>query len=193
MIKRVLTVLVFLSFTSLIASAQQAASNDDKPRRWFVGGNLGLMIGNVTLIDVSPFVGYMLSERFAIGTGATYKYYRIKNYHFDYYQNQYYHFRSHIFGGPVFARYYISRDFFAHSEYEFLRFRNEIYVDNPSDRRYDRQYVTENVHSMFVGGGYRQRFGSGNAFEIMLLWNLNETLNSPYENPVIRMGFAIGL
>ena len=193
MIKRVLTVLIFLGFSAVFANAQQTSGHDDKPRRWFVGGNLGLMIGHVTLIDVSPFVGYMLTERFAVGTGATYKYYRIRNFHYDFYQNRYYHFKSHIFGGPVFARYYIVRDFFAHSEYEYLRFRNEIYVNNPAGQRYDRQYRFENVHSMFVGGGYRQRFGSGNAFEIMLLWNLNETLNSPYENPIIRMGFAIGL
>jgi len=152
-----------------------------------------LQIGHVTLIDVSPFVGYMLTQRFAVGAGGTYKYYRIRNYHYDFYQDRWYHFKSHIYGGPLFARYLISRDFFAHTEYEFLRFRNEVYVQNPAQARYDRTFRHENVHSVFVGGGYRQRFGSGNAFEIMLLWNLNETLNSPYENPVIRMGFAFGL
>jgi len=179
----------------LVPSALNAqhSNNDEEPKRWFVGGNIGLQFGYVTLIDVSPIVGYMITDRFAVGTGASYKYYRIREYFFDSYQNQWKRFQSHIYGGPLFARYYIAKQFFAQTEYEYLRFRNEVYVQNTSVQKYDREYQHVNVHSMFVGGGYRQFFGSGNAFEIMLLWNLNETPDSPYNNPVIRMGVAIGL
>jgi hypothetical protein len=186
-----------LFFTTFIlasfASNAQRSGNDEEPSRWFVGGNIGLQFGYVTLIDVSPIIGYNISDRFAVGTGLTYKYYRIRNYFYDPYLNSYRHFRSHIYGGPVFSRFYISRQIFAHAEYEFLRFRNEVYVQNTAGQSYDRHYQNINVHSMFVGGGYRQYFSRGSAFEIMLLWNLNETPNSPYNNPVIRMGFSIGL
>lgn len=185
--------LIFLA-TFLIAMGPVWAqkTGDEDRKRWFAGGNIGLQFGYVTLIDVSPFVGYMLTDRLAVGAGATYKYYRIRNYFYDPYQGRHQHFQSHIYGGPAFARYFITRQFFAHTEYEFLRFRNEIYVQNPAGQRYDRQYRHVNVHSMFIGGGYRQYFGSANAFEIMLLYNLNETPDTPYNNPVIRMGFAIG-
>ncbi|MBE0663687.1 MAG: hypothetical protein IH597_14625 [Bacteroidales bacterium] len=58
----------------------QGSDNDEEPKRWFVGGNVGLQFGYVTLIDVSPMVGYMLTDRFALGTGLTYKYYRIREF-----------------------------------------------------------------------------------------------------------------
>lgn len=185
--------LIALMLTLTLPQIVAQNKTEDEQKKWFVGGNIGLQFGYVTLIDISPYVGYMITDHFAMGVGATYKYYRIRDYFFDPYLNRWQHFRSHIYGGPVFARYYISRSFFAHTEYEFLRFRNEIYVQNPGGQQYDRKYQHVNVHSIFIGGGYRQYFGLSNAFEILLLWNLNETPNSPYENPVIRMGFSIGL
>lgn len=176
-----------------IVSYAQRFNDEDDASRWFLGGNIGLQFGSVTLVDVSPIVGYMLTERFALGTGISYKYYRIRNYFYDPYQNRYLNFQSHIYGGPVFVRYYIGRQFFAHSEYEYLRFRNEFYVQNTSGQRFDKRFQHVNVHSVFIGGGYRQFFGAAGAFEIMVLWNLNETPESPYNNPVIRMGVMIGL
>jgi hypothetical protein len=190
---KIIILIVITLMLAPLASNAQRFDEEDETSRWFIGGNIGLQIGYVTLIDVSPIVGYMLTERFAVGTGVSYKYYRIRNYFFDPYQNRYLHFRSHIYGGPVFARYYIGRQFFAHTEYEYLRFRNEVYVQNTAGQRYDKHYQHVNVHSMFVGGGFRQFFGSGSAFEIMLLWNLNETPDSPYNNPLIKMGVVIGL
>ena len=182
-------IFLLLIFSSASAQKQQ----DEDRKRWFLGGNLGLQFGYYTLIDISPIAGYMITDRLAVGAGATYKFYRIREYFYDTYQNRWRHFQSHIYGGPVFSRYFISRPVFAHVEYEYLRFRDEIYVNNPSGQRFDKVYNNVNVHSVFAGGGYRQYFGSGSAFEIMLLWNLNETHRSPYNNPVIRMGVAIGL
>jgi len=40
-----------------------------------------------------------------------------------------------------------------------------------------------------VGGGYRQRLGERSSVTITALWNLNQTANTPYSNPVIRLGF----
>jgi hypothetical protein len=117
----------------------------DKPSRWFAGGNLGLQIGTVTLIDVSPLVGYMLTNKLAVGVGATYKYYHIRNYFYDPALNRYENFRSHIFGGSSFGRYFITQNIFAHTEYEYLRYKNEVFGNI-------------NFHSYFVGAGYRQFF-----------------------------------
>jgi hypothetical protein len=44
-----------------------------------------------------------------------------------------------------------------------------------------------------VGGGIKQEIGVNSFLTLMLLYNLNETVNSPYSNPVIRVGFAVGL
>jgi len=48
------------------------------------------------------------------------------------------------------------------------------------------------VNSVFLGGGYIQRFGNA-FFSLMLLYNFNESVFSPYTNPVIRFNFGIGL
>lgn len=165
---------VLLSIPGVICAQQ----SNDEPSRWFFGGYFGAQFGHVTLIDISPIVGYMLTERLALGVGATYKYYRIRNF-FDPVNNTVKPFRTHIYGGNTFSRFFINRNFFAHGEYEYLRYSNELYGN-------------ANFHSVFLGGGYRQYFGSSSAAEIMILWNLNETPNSPYTNPVIRIGFAIG-
>ena len=45
-----------------------------KDRSYF-GGSLGLQLGTVTLIDLSPLAGVMLSPKFSTGLGVTYQYY----------------------------------------------------------------------------------------------------------------------
>jgi hypothetical protein len=194
MLKRNLFLITLFLLALSYSNAQRFTPvEEDEQKRWFVGGNLGLQLGYVTLVDVSPLVGYMVTERYAVGVGASYKYYRVRNFFYDTYLGKHYHLRSHIYGGQVFNRFIISRSFFAHAEYEFLRFRNEVYVRDLVNQRYDKTYDFVNVNSVFIGGGYRQFFGSASAFEIMVLYNLNDTPDSPYQNPLIRMGVVVGL
>ena len=47
-------------------------------------------------------------------------------------------------------------------------------------------------NSFLVGGGYRQQIGGNAAMNLMVLWNLNDTYDSPYTNPIIRIGFSAG-
>lgn len=164
----------------LSASAYAQFNNEEESsKRWFVGGYVGAQFGDVTLIDVSPLAGYMITERIALGLGATYKFYRIRRF-YDPVLNQTIKYTSHIVGGSSFSRYFITKQIFAHGEYEYLRYKNQT-------------YGTVDFNSIFLGGGYRQYFGQNSAVELVLLYNLNETHNSPYTNPVVRMGVAIGL
>ncbi len=73
---------------------------------------------------------------------------------------------------------------FAHVEYEIL---NMEVVD---DLTY--KLVRTNIPSLFVGGGYRQMMGENSAFELLMLFNLMEERNSPYQNPIVRAGFVFG-
>ncbi|MDZ4204344.1 MAG: hypothetical protein U1C46_05960 [Bacteroidales bacterium] len=173
--------------------AQAQNSDDDKRTKWYFGGNIGVQFGTVTLIDISPMAGYPLTERLSSGIGATYKYYHIKNYAYNIYTNRYQSLSSHIVGSQVFMRYFLFRQFFAHTEYEYLRFRNMTYRQNPATQSYDKEYVIEHVNSVFIGTGYRQHVGPRSAFDILLLYNLNETPSTPYNNPLIRMGFVFGI
>lgn len=159
--------------------------------RLFFGGNFGLSFGSTTTIIVSPLAGYYLTPRLAGGTGILYEYYK-SNY------PGYVPYDTHIYGGSVFSRYMIIRNLgeavgigglgtgvFLQAEYEMLNLESQ-YFDlshtNPSGRF--------NLHSILLGGGIYQPIGQRSGFMITVLWNLNESYNSIYSNPVIRLGFT---
>ena len=149
--------------------------NDFKSRLFF-GGGLGLQFGSMTLIEISPLVGYKVTPKLSIGVSPTYKYYHY---------NAYYGSTStNVFGGSIFSRYSIFENVFAHVEYETLFYN----IQEPG-------YPTARLqfNSFFVGGGYNQRIGGNSAMYFLVLWNLNDTPDSPYINPVIRVGFSVGL
>jgi len=159
-------------------TAQDSISRRNTPPKafqWgkvFVGGNIGAQFGSITVVNVSPIIGYRITERLSAGFGLTYIYYNYKAYNFS----------SSIYGGNIFGRFYILENVFAHAEYELLN------LDS-----YDFPGTRTNIENIYVGGGFRQAIGARSFFTIMALWNINESKYSPYGNPIIRMGFSIGL
>jgi hypothetical protein len=150
------------------------------------GGYIGAQFGTVTLVDISPIVGYRVTDRFHTGVGFTYQYYR-----YDYSNAPDYSTSS--YGTSVFGRYFIWRDLFAHVEYAPLYVTYyDYYYDNTGFYSYREQGNTW-VHDFFIGGGYRQVLGGKAFMSLMVLFNVNETYYSPYRNPVIRIGFGVGI
>lgn len=146
--------------------------------RVYFGGNFNLQFGNVTFIDVSPLVGYMVTDKFSTGVGVTYQY---LNYKFLDYQ-------SNIYGGRVFGRHNIGQQFFALTEIESLNV--EFPKLFPTG---ERVWVREWVPGVFVGGGIFQPFGRRGGVNLSALYNLTyERGKSPYANPwVIRAGISL--
>jgi len=146
--------------------------------RIFTGGNLGLQFGTITFVDISPLVGYWFTDQLAGGIGATYMYYKDDRYSPSY--------KTDVYGGRVFGRYYPIDFLFGHAEYEILSYKAIAY---------NFPYTSERINStnILVGGGYEQQLGEYSTFSIMVLWNLNDKPNSIYTNPIIRAGFNIGL
>jgi hypothetical protein len=139
--------------------------------RLFYGGNFGLMFGTITYVELSPLVGYRITERLSAGPGISY----------IYLQDNMYNLSTSIYGGRLFTRYNITDYLFGHGEYEVLN-RDSF---NPLEGRV-------NVTNLLLGGGYRQRLGENSFLSIMGLWNFNESAYSIYRNPIIRMGFSAG-
>lgn len=137
----------------------------------FIGGNFGAQFGSITVVNISPIVGYKITERLAAGVGVTYMYYDYKAYNFS----------SSIYGGNIFGRVYVLPNVFAHVEYEVLN------IDS-----YDFPGTRTNIENIYVGGGIRQQMGERSYMTIMALWNVNDSKYSPYGNPIIRMGFSFG-
>lgn len=170
--------------------------------RLFGGGYLGLQFGSYsTMVDVSPIIGYSLTDNIDVGLGPTYKYYKYKNYYYVSFPNgdsRFYDHVANMLGASVFARYYFSSEYipflnnlFAHVEYEYLNYSYDYYFVSGSD--VNTVKLSSDISSFFVGGGLKQPLGRGRSFlYLLVLWNLNETYESPYSNPIIRMGVNVG-
>ncbi|MBN8702718.1 MAG: hypothetical protein J0M08_06620 [Bacteroidetes bacterium] len=177
-LKHIILNSILLFFASSVF-AQYDTTHFNKPKppkkfdfsKFFIGGNMGMQFGTVTFIDASPAIGYKLTEKLLAGIGGTYIYMRDNNYSYT----------NKIYGGRVFGRYLILENIFAHAEYESLNGQWDFYTN----RRY-------NLESVLVGGGYRQRVGANAFMNLMALWNVNDSELSPYQNPIIRVGFGMG-
>jgi len=199
------TVLMGL-MTSLIAQESTPVKNKDFWHRISVGGNFGFQIGSVTGIDISPEAMIRIVDQLHGGLGFTYEYNSLKNYYFDTTNNKYLSFSLNIYGGRIFLRYYLSTIFdnflgnlFIHTEYEYLTYTRP-YVYDPKGSIFDPYFNTFSrgkevveVNSLFIGGGYRQPVGGRVFLDLLILYNLNDSYNSPYSNPLFRVGFGVGL
>lgn len=175
-------VLASLICTSLKTQAQAPAPPQPWQDRLFLGGNLGGLSfsSQGSAIDLSPVIGYRVTEKFSAGAGPIYQFW----------SNRSAGIRVNNYGAKVFARHAIYESLFAHTEYELLNLQY-YYPDMATG-----QWLSErrNVGSFYVGGGYNQSLGGRSSLQIMALYNLNQTQYSPHPNPLyFSMGFGIGL
>jgi len=159
--------------------------------RVFFGGNLGLQFGDITLVDVSPMVGYRITDKVAAGISFSYIYYHYKIY--NPYSYLYEDMSSNIYGTSIFGRYYFVENLFAHAEYEYLIYSYDNYRPISSGGSYLKSTETVDVPGFYLGGGYRQPVGGRTSFTITILYNVMESPYSPYSNPIIRAGVSVGL
>jgi len=198
---------LFSCFDSFSQNKKVKSNEKSFSDRLFVGGALGFSFGSGgTLLDISPLFSYELTKNFYVGIGLTYKFYNYKDYYLDTDNGNLYNYTTNIFGGSIFARYFLSgigipviENMFIHLEVEPLVFNNN-FTYNPSGSYidvYGNRYVKKNDQisftGYFIGGGYRQMLGGRSYMYLEMLWNFNESFYSPYSNPRIRMGFAVGI
>ncbi|MEI8204954.1 MAG: hypothetical protein WCH34_18175 [Bacteroidota bacterium] len=186
MLKKTCFSLIFSSFIFLF-STHSYAQNDNiyanQPfyKRLFIGGNVGLQFGTITLIDVSPSLGCWITNRFAVGLGVNYQYYNDKRWSPA--------FSTSIYGGSVFGRFYVLENLFAHVEFQLLNYETQLIdpygILNKTGRIFEPYYL--------AGAGYKQAIGEKFSMNIIALYNFNESPYTLYQNPIIRIGFNIGL
>jgi hypothetical protein len=89
---------------------------------------------------------------------------------------------------------------FTHAEYEYLAYLSpyaqtsqKTNIVDPYGFYYVKGQETVEFNSIFLGGGYRQPIGNKVSMDIMILFNINDTYNSPYSNPIFRIGVGVGL
>lgn len=207
---------IILWFFSFNSTAQDTipslSSRPEKPdnfwHRLSVGGNVGFQFGSVTGITIAPEVAVRTVDQLNVGVRFVYQYLNAKNYFFDTQTGEYLSYKSNVIGGSIYLRYYLSSLFdnflgnlFAHVEYEYLVY-NRPFVQTNSSIGYilgaDGYWYlpgTQRIeyNSFFVGGGYRQPLGGRVSMDFLLLFNINDSYNSPYTNPIFRLGVGVGL
>jgi long-subunit fatty acid transport protein len=185
---RYLLILIFF-FTSSIINAQQtpnALNNGFSKERFIFGGNVGAQFGSSTQVNLSPIIGYRITEKLSAGIGVNYLYYKFK---YLGYNNQTFTEKNHIYGGNVWAQYLIIPQAFLHAEYGVLNIGIPKLGANGAYNGDTQRY---NVNTCLVGGGYYQRISDNAGVQFSILWDLIEDQYSPYNNPIIRIGFAAG-
>ena len=174
-----------------------------------MGGNLGFQFGSVTGITVAPEVSLRTVDQLHVGFRFLYQYYNYKNYYWDNSTGDYLSYKSNVYGGGIYLRYYLSSIFdnflgnlFAHVEYEYQYYTRPYtyspqatgdFILDPYGNKYIRGTEAVELNSFFVGGGYRQPLAGRVALDFLVLFNLNDTYNSPYSNPIFRLGVGVGL
>jgi hypothetical protein len=181
LLKNKLTILAFCGFLGLFnpSFAQREIDPESNPSlkdRMYFGGNLGLQFGTVTMIDVSPLVGVMITPRLSGGVGGTFQYYD---------DNRLQGAEGTSFGGRLFGRYKVLPNIFVHTEYESINW--EAYDFNAENFR---RTWTE---ALFLGAGYFTPFGPRGGANFTFLYNVfYDRRNSYYAEPyVIRVGFVL--
>lgn len=174
--------IILLLFTAgLLSQATHAQrmvfDESDFQSKWVTGGGFGLSFSTFgSSIQLSPLLGYRISPRWETGIRL--------NYHYYSYRDDAFRFDSHNYGGGPYTNYVVYRGIFAHAEYEALSYER-LFLSGERDRDW--------VHSIFIGGGLRQYFSPRSFASFLILYNLNETFDSPYANPTFRVGFGFGL
>lgn len=167
-------------FTTLLCSfAQREIYSDSIPfkDRVYYGGNFGMQFGTITLVDVSPLVGVMITNRYSAGLGVTYQYFNDRRYVGG---------STSTYGGRVFNRYNVLPNIFLHGEFETINFDNFNQFNGEFSRIWS--------NALFLGAGYFAPFGGGRGgANFTFLYNLlHDNLRSPYGEPyVIRVGFVM--
>lgn len=191
--------------------AQEQRSNPFIERQqvenpWIFEGIVGFQFGTFSLLELSPVAGYKVSESFVPGLGLTYQFSNYQNFYLNTETGKQEDRKMNILGARIFGRYYFSNWFegllsglFAHAEFEYLTYTREFVMDGNGKYvdRYGYPYSRGNenlrIPGLLIGGGLVQPIGGKLYTNILVLYNLNQTRDTPYSNPIFRIGFGVGL
>lgn len=177
--------IVFLVYASVSVAIGQQLRQGAPPirERLFFGGNIGLMFGSYTNIDVSPIVGFWVLPRIAVAAGPNFRYFK------DPYGS------TTIYGGKAYTEIIFLQDLnnllplgihlglFLHGEYEGLSLESAFFKPPP--------YESERfmLNTFLAGGGIRQMLGPRSSMNITFLWAFDDSGYGIYGNPEIRVSF----
>lgn len=130
-----------------------------------LGGNFGLQFGDYTIINLSPQLGYDINEKFTLGTGMGYSYFKQNKRSYDY--------TNHYLSFDIFARYYPAGGFVLSVQPEISRMWASI------EENRHKYSETKFIPSFLVGAGFKL----GNTIAL-IQYDVVQDNNSPYGNSI---------
>ena len=158
-------------------------------QRIVAGGEVSLGVGSMTYIDISPYIGYRITPRLTAAVGPIYIY---ENY-------QFYNYKTSTYGGRIIAYYSIIKDL---EEFIGIGLGSLlIYGENQllSVEKVERNFPTGMliftdertwIDNLLLGVGISQPIGRRGSINLFVLFDVTENIYSPYENPILRIGFS---
>lgn len=184
MFMRLLVSKVIISFLLIgmpvVAPAQDFSDTNTAPREeknfwsWdkvMVGGSGGAQFGDFVAINVTPSIGYRITDRFHAGTRIPFQYVNDKIFYYEYF----------IYGASLFGRYFVWDNLFLHLEPEALK--------GPWEFGQDPFFI----YNVWAGGGYMFPIGQNSGAYLSLLFNVTGSPYTRYRNPNLQAGFMVGL
>ncbi|HEX6335203.1 MAG TPA: hypothetical protein VFZ78_13310 [Flavisolibacter sp.] len=182
---------VLLSLVTFSASAQEYEEEEKKGFRkenLFIGGNFGLVLGDYTLLNLSPQLGYRFNQYLAAGLGINALYVSDKQY--DYWGNAWYKTSQGLLGLNIFGRVYPFQYMMiqAQPELNYL-FGKQKYYNPPLTTELDAEIVP----SLLMGGGVVLP-SERSSFIISVMYDVLQNDNSPYgRKPFVNFGYTFNL
>jgi hypothetical protein len=161
---------------NVVTPQKKKAKSRQGMKRVYLGGNIGGGWSNYGgYFEISPTINYLLTQNLHMGLRFTYIYSSNKSY--DGHKYKY-----HDYGASILARYHFLKFLYMHAEFQELNF----------DKGDSREWIP----ALFLGGGIYQHVGQA-YIHMGILWtvldNNNSSYDSPYQNPMITVGFGIGI
>lgn len=178
-----LSVILILAYFTMAYGQQVRQEAPPLRERLFFGGNIGLMFGSYTNIDVSPIIGLWVLPRIAVAAGPNFRYFK------DPYGS------TTIYGGKAYTEIIFLQDLnnllplgihlglFLHGEYEGLSLESAFFKSPPYE---SGRFM---LNTFLAGGGIRQMLGPRSSMNITFLWAFDDSGYGIYGNPEIRVSF----
>jgi hypothetical protein len=152
-------------------------------KNFYFGGDFGLSVGGKQVfVNVSPLVGFKLSDKFSIGGGSVFQYLRTQVILIDPQGLNIKHTaQTLIYGGRGFTRLFLHKSFFAQADAELIN------VQLPTT---DGNRIRHWVPGTWAGAGYNFDIGRGMGINLIVSYNfLYQEGKSPYTSPLdVRIG-----
>jgi hypothetical protein len=177
--------LLIFSISNIYSQEEQSLKG-----QLFLSPDFGLMFGTINLIELSPALGYCITDRLSAAAGLKYMFYSKTRV----YSNQAAE-KTNIYGPRAFARYILVKNL---GEFLPVGLNTNVFADvefesNSLERKYF-DYPTFPDKGRFwydaflIGGGFSQAASERINISFVMLWNTNPGYISLYNNPVIRFG-----